>query len=124
MSSGRNGAIRVGCSGWNYASWKDEFYGGKAARLWLEHYARHFDTVEVNNTFYRLPNRDAVANWQRTAPPGFVFAVKADDLIDIPKTIDLPGAVEMYPLFRSWKRIIHGNTRQTTGQAFSVRFCG
>jgi uncharacterized protein YecE (DUF72 family) len=69
--------IRVGCSGWNYASWKQEFYEGRPPRSWLEHYARHFDTVEVNNTFYRLPNRDAVANWERTAPPGFLFAVKA-----------------------------------------------
>ena len=49
-------------------SWKQEFYGGKPARLWLEHYARHFDTVEVNNTFYRLPNRAAVENWERTVP--------------------------------------------------------
>ena len=69
--------IRIGCSGWNYASWKQELYEGLPASRWLEHYARHFDTVEVNNTFYRLPNRDAVANWERTAPPGFVFAVKA-----------------------------------------------
>jgi len=69
--------IRIGCSGWNYASWKQELYEGLPASRWLEHYARHFDTVEANNTFYRLPNRDAVANWERTAPPGFVFAVKA-----------------------------------------------
>jgi uncharacterized protein YecE (DUF72 family) len=70
-------AMRIGCSGWNYASWKAEFYEGRPARLWLEHYARHFDTVEVNTTFYRLPNRDAVVSWERTAPPGFVFAIKA-----------------------------------------------
>ncbi|HZR95707.1 MAG TPA: DUF72 domain-containing protein [Gaiellaceae bacterium] len=70
-------AVRIGCSGWNYASWKQEFYGGLPARLWLEHYAKHFDTVEVNNTFYRLPNRAAVANWERTAPPGFLFTIKA-----------------------------------------------
>ena len=69
--------IRIGCSGWNYASWKQEFYEGRPARLWLEHYAAHFDTVEVNNTFYRLPNREAVANWVRTAPPGFLFTIKA-----------------------------------------------
>src|SRR4051794_30001731 len=70
-------AVRIGCSGWNYASWKQEFYGGRPARLWLEHYAEHFDTVEVNNTFYRLPNREAVANWERTAPEGFLFTIKA-----------------------------------------------
>src|SRR5881275_2815410 len=69
--------VRIGCSGWNYASWKEEFYEGRPARLWLEHYAEHFDTVEVNNTFYRLPNREAVANWERTAPQGFLFTIKA-----------------------------------------------
>jgi uncharacterized protein YecE (DUF72 family) len=69
--------VRIGCSGWNYASWKDEFYEGRPARLWLEHYAQHFDTVEVNNTFYRLPNRESVANWERTAPQGFLFTIKA-----------------------------------------------
>src|SRR5204863_10034814 len=69
--------VRIGCSGWNYASWKDEFYGGKPARLCLEHYARQFDTVEINTTFYRLPKRDAVATWERTVPPGFTFALKA-----------------------------------------------
>jgi uncharacterized protein YecE (DUF72 family) len=47
------------------------------ARRWLEYYAQHFRTVEVNNTFYRLPSRDAVANWVTQTPPDFVFAVKA-----------------------------------------------
>ena len=77
MQAGRRRAVRIGCSGWNYASWKHEFYDGLPARLWLEHYARVFDTVEINNTFYRLPNRDAVANWERTVPDGFVFTIKA-----------------------------------------------
>jgi uncharacterized protein YecE (DUF72 family) len=77
VSTGGRRPIRVGCSGWNYASWKEEFYEGLPARLWLEHYAKHFDTVEVNNTFYRLPTREAVANWERTAPPGFLFTIKA-----------------------------------------------
>ena len=47
------------------------------ARRWLECYAAHFDTVEVNSTFYRLPRRDAVANWVRQTPAEFVFAIKA-----------------------------------------------
>jgi uncharacterized protein YecE (DUF72 family) len=72
----RRRTVRIGCSGWNYASWKEPFYEGRPARTWLEHYARHFDTVEVNNTFYRLPKRESVAAWERTAPDGFCFAVK------------------------------------------------
>ena len=77
MQAGRGRALRIGCSGWNYASWRDEVYGGRPAREWLARYAQLFDTVEVNATFYRLPSRDAVETWERTVPPGFLFAVKA-----------------------------------------------
>jgi uncharacterized protein YecE (DUF72 family) len=90
-------SIRIGCSGWNYASWKQEFYEGLPARSWLEHYARHFDTVEVNNTFYRLPNRDAVANWERTVPPGFLFSVKASRyLTHVRRLLDLGAGLERF----------------------------
>jgi uncharacterized protein YecE (DUF72 family) len=102
-------AVRIGCSGWNYASWKNEFYEGRPARFWLEHYARSFDTVEVNNTFYRLPNRDAVANWERTAPPGFLFTIKMSRYVThIKRLTDLgQGLARFYerlePLLRSPK---------------------
>jgi uncharacterized protein YecE (DUF72 family) len=109
-SPGRRASfVRIGCSGWNYASWKDEFYEGKPARLWLEHYARHFDTVEVNNTFYRLPNRDAVANWERTAPPGFTFTIKMSRYVThIKRLTDLGTGLQRFyeriePLLRSAK---------------------
>ena len=71
-------AVRVGCSGWNYDHWRNGvFYPPRCPpRLWLEYYARHFETVEVNATFYRLPKRDVVANWVETSPPAFQFAVK------------------------------------------------
>ncbi len=52
------------------------FYAGRPAREWLELYVRSFDTVEINNTFYRLPKRESVAAWERAAPEGFLFAVK------------------------------------------------
>ena len=77
MHEPRERPVRIGCSGWNYASWKDEVYEGRPARLWLEHYATLFDTVEVNNTFYRLPSRDAVAGWAEQTPADFAFTVKA-----------------------------------------------
>jgi uncharacterized protein YecE (DUF72 family) len=70
-------AVRVGCSGWNYAHWREVVYPkGLPARRWLEHYATLFDTVEVNATFYRLPTRKAVAGWAEQSPTGFCFAVK------------------------------------------------
>ncbi len=101
--------VRIGCSGWNYASWKEEFYEGKPARLWLQHYAEHFDTVEINNTFYRLPLKSSVARWVEETPANFVFAVKASRyLTHIKRLTDLGGGIERYyerlePLARSPK---------------------
>jgi uncharacterized protein YecE (DUF72 family) len=70
--------VRVGCSGWNYRSWRGQLYPvGLPARNWLEAYAARFDTVEVNSTFYRLASRDAVARWVTQTPDSFLFAVKA-----------------------------------------------
>ena len=71
--------VRIGCSGWNYASWRGgAFYPPRLpASRWLEHYASVFDTVEVNSTFYRLARRDAVARWVEQTPASFVFTVKA-----------------------------------------------
>jgi uncharacterized protein YecE (DUF72 family) len=68
----------VGCSGWNYPHWREVVYPkGLPARRWLEHYSALFRTVEVNNTFYRLPSVSAVAGWALQTPPDFVFSVKA-----------------------------------------------
>jgi uncharacterized protein YecE (DUF72 family) len=71
-------AIRVGCSGWNYADWRSVLYPpGCPQRRWLARYAEVFDTVELNTTFYRLPSVDAVRGWVAQTPPGFTFAVKS-----------------------------------------------
>src|SRR5690242_2840959 len=76
------GQIAVGCSGWQYADWREVVYPkGCAQRDWLEVYARHFRTVEVNSTFYRLPKRDAVARWVEQVPEDFVFTVKVSRYI-------------------------------------------
>jgi len=70
--------VHIGCSGWNYAAWRELFYPkGLPANRWLEHYAQHFSTVEVNSTFYRLAKREAVARWATQVPDDFVFSVKA-----------------------------------------------
>ena len=78
MPEARPGPVRIGCSGWNYAHWRHGvFYPERCpARLWLEFYARWFDTVEVNATFYRLPTVKAVQGWVDQTPDDFVFTVK------------------------------------------------
>ncbi len=74
--------LRIGCSGWHYASWRGPFYD-PALRpdAWLDAYARVFDTVELNNSFYRLPPAEQFARWRARAPRGFLFAVKASRYI-------------------------------------------
>jgi uncharacterized protein YecE (DUF72 family) len=97
MRSARARPVHLGCSGWNYSSWRDELYEGKAARLWLSHYARLFDTVEVNTTFYRLPLKTSVARWVEETPPGFLFAVKASRyLTHVKRLTDLAGGIRRY----------------------------
>jgi uncharacterized protein YecE (DUF72 family) len=102
--------VRIGCSGWNYADWRERLYPrGLPQSRWLEHYATLFDTVEVNATFYRLPRREAVARWVEQTPPGFTFAVKASRyLTHLRRLTDLGGGIERFyeriePLVRSPK---------------------
>jgi uncharacterized protein YecE (DUF72 family) len=85
-------AVRIGCSGWNYAHWRNGvFYPERLpARDWLRFYAEQFDTVELNTTFYRLPRRDAVARWAEEAPGAFCFATKVSRYIThIKRLIDV-----------------------------------
>jgi uncharacterized protein YecE (DUF72 family) len=69
--------LRLGTSGWIYKHWKGIFYPEKVPqRSWLDFYQRHFDTVEINFTFYRLPERSVFESWHDRSPPGFAYAVK------------------------------------------------
>lgn len=71
--------IHVGCSGWVYKHWRGIFYPeGLPQRLWFERYSQEFDTVEINNSFYRLPAPETFDTWRKQAPPGFCYAVKAN----------------------------------------------
>ena len=72
-------AIRIGCSGWNYRHWRALFYPEKVAtKNWFRFYAKQFDTVEINNSFYRLPTTETFDKWRDQAPLGFTYAVKAN----------------------------------------------
>jgi uncharacterized protein YecE (DUF72 family) len=70
--------VRIGCSGWQYRHWRGAFYPHDLPQArWLEYYVRQFDTVEINNSFYRLPEGTTFASWRQRAPSRFLFAVKA-----------------------------------------------
>lgn len=74
--------IRIGTSGWHYNHWAGRFYPAKLPKSkWFEYYAKHFDTVEVNNTFYQLPKQETFKNWHNQAPENFLFTVKANRYI-------------------------------------------
>ncbi len=70
--------IHIGTSGWNYADWKGTFYpGGLPQKSWLAHYARTFQTVEINATFYRIPSKNVIRSWKQAVPEQFIFSCKA-----------------------------------------------
>ncbi|SFM72491.1 DUF72 domain-containing protein [Thermodesulforhabdus norvegica] len=78
MISSEKPCVRVGTSGWNYRHWKEVFYPkGLSSRKWLEFYATHFNTVEVNATFYRTLPEKTFAGWYDRTPEGFLWSVKA-----------------------------------------------
>jgi len=69
--------LLIGTSGYSYNHWKDVFYPADLpSSRWLEFYAQQFDTVELNNPFYRLPSREAFQKWAEQVPDDFTFAVK------------------------------------------------
>jgi uncharacterized protein YecE (DUF72 family) len=69
--------LLIGTSGWQYKDWRGRFYPtGLPQRRWLEHYAERFATVEINNAFYRLPERDTFVAWRRRTPDDFCVVVK------------------------------------------------
>ncbi len=72
----------IGTSGWHYDHWRHKFYPEKLPKAkWLEFYAQHFSTVELNNSFYRLPSEAAFSNWYHSSPRDFTFAVKMSRFI-------------------------------------------
>lgn len=91
--------IRVGTSGWQYRDWRAVFYPeGMGTSRWFRYYARHFSTVEINASFYRLPTPAAITRWREQAPEGFRYAAKGSRYITHNLKIGgekLPGSVEL-----------------------------
>ena len=96
--------VRIGTSGWEYRHWAGGFYPLELPRSrWLEFYASRFDTVELNNSFYRLPDADTFDGWRRRVPDGFAFAVKASRYPTHLRRLRDPAE----PLERLWSRARH-----------------
>ena len=88
----------IGTSGWHYEHWRDRFYPEKLSKdKWLEFYAARFATVELNNSFYRLPSESAFTTWHNSSPADFTFAVKVSRFIThIKRLKDTGEAVEKF----------------------------
>jgi len=83
--------VRIGCSGWIYKHWRGLFYPeGLPVKRWFAHYAAEFDTVEINNSFYRPPKPETFDNWRDQAPTGFCYTVKANRYVTQAKKLKDP----------------------------------
>lgn len=93
--------IHIGTSGWHYKHWKGPFYPQELPeREMLARYAQSFRTAEINNSFYRLPEKQTFLSWRKTVPKDFVFAVKASRFITHMKKLKDPQE----PLQRFFER--------------------
>jgi uncharacterized protein YecE (DUF72 family) len=92
----------IGTSGWHYDHWKGPFYpSGLPEKAFLEYYAGSFGTAEINNSFYRLPERETLFRWRRAVPEDFVFSVKASRYLTHMKKLKDPKE----PLERLFYRV-------------------
>ena len=91
-------AIHIGTSGWSYKHWLGTFYPeGTKAKDQFPYYFNHFNTVEINNTFYQLPKKETFLNWKNQVSDDFVYVVKASRYITHLKRLQDPG--QSLPLF-------------------------
>ncbi|HTN19134.1 MAG TPA: DUF72 domain-containing protein [Pelobium sp.] len=75
----KKGSIRIGTSGWHYKHWKGTFYPSNVKEKdQLATFIQHFDTVEINNSFYRIPKEETFETWKKSVPGNFLFSVKAN----------------------------------------------
>lgn len=89
----RPGQVHIGTSGWHYPHWRGPFYPEKLpASKMLDFYTQHFDTVELNNTFYRLPSPGGVEHWRDSTPKNFLFAAKGSRFLTHMKKLKDTGA--------------------------------
>jgi uncharacterized protein YecE (DUF72 family) len=91
ISLSRKGRIHIGTSGWHYAHWRGSFYPANLRpEQMLNWYAQHFDTVEINNSFYRLPTSAVLRAWCKQIPPNYCLAMKASRYITHNRKLKYP----------------------------------
>jgi uncharacterized protein YecE (DUF72 family) len=84
-------SVRIGTSGWHYKHWLGNFYpAGTPAATYLSYYVQHFNSVEINNSFYKLPSTETLTDWLRAVPENFLFAIKASRFITHMKKLKEP----------------------------------
>jgi uncharacterized protein YecE (DUF72 family) len=84
----------IGCSGFHYKEWKEEFYQGLASTKWFRFYVNHINALESNVSFYRFPSLSMLQKWYNDSPPGFSFSVKA------------PRSITHYKKFRECESLL------------------
>jgi len=91
-------ALHIGTMGWSYGFWKGNFYPENlSSKEFLGYYAKQFDTVEVNSTFYRIPRKQSITDWKEQTPAGFVFSLKFPKVITHVKMLkDCQEEVEVF----------------------------
>lgn len=94
---GRKAKVYIGASGWSYKHWKGKFYPDEVKpKDYMGYYTKFFKTVELNSSFYRIPNKETFVSWKEKSPKDFIFSVKANRLIthlkklkDVKETLDI-----------------------------------
>lgn len=102
---------RIGCSGFYYKEWKEIFYpAGLPQKEWFAYYCRHFNTIEINSSFYRQPSAKSFAAWYDTSPDNFLFTIKA------PRTITHYGKFnDVEELTGDFYRVIKEGLKEKLG---------
>jgi uncharacterized protein YecE (DUF72 family) len=93
VSAKRTNRAWIGTSGWTYDFWREDFYAGIPRAQWLVHYARHFDAVEVNATFYHTLKPETFAHWREETPQRFRFAIKGTRYATHVKRLEVDAGV-------------------------------
>lgn len=83
---------QIGCSGWLYNDWKGLFYPEDLDKAkWLEYYSSQFNSVEINNTFYKFPKKELFQDWYNKVPKDFTFTLKGSRVVTHLKKLNDPG---------------------------------